>query len=300
MGYPDIQGVSYNSDGKTLYATLWVNPFMINQGTSYTQVKNSWISGVYQMYIDFPSVYDNGTHDIYSIKWNPPNQKWSPILEERNIGEGKNKVLGLISDREDFIDNDKKYVTFSLNRSMLNLPDRYKIIFSVWGIFQNNEGRVCDLIDTTGFIDIPPPQFNLSISDVPSYIRKGQTINVPVHIASNSGINSQARLEAINNTDSIHLNINPKKVNIPPYSVADSLLEIKALDSNYPAQVTLKATISFASSPGLQSGAILSIPSIINNITKEVRFSIGIQPELGIFDYVNNTLNTGVPQPRKH
>ena len=60
MGYPDIQGVSYNSDGKTLYATLWVNPFMINQSNSYTQVKNSWISGVYQMYIDFPSVYDNG------------------------------------------------------------------------------------------------------------------------------------------------------------------------------------------------------------------------------------------------
>ena len=121
IDYPDIQDVSYNSDGKTLYATLWVNPFMINQSTSYTQVKNSWISGVYQMYIDFPSVYDNGTDYIYSIKWNPLNQKWSPILEERNIGEGKNKVLGLISDREDFIDNDKKYVTFSLNRSMLNL-----------------------------------------------------------------------------------------------------------------------------------------------------------------------------------
>ena len=152
-----------------------------------------------------------------------------------------------------------------------------QLLRTIGQTYYRGAGRVCDLIDTTGFIDIPPPQFNLSISDVPSYIRKGQTINVPVHIASNPGINSQARLEAINNTDSIHLNINPKKVNIPPYLVADSLLEIKALDSNYPAQVTIKATISFASSPGLQSGAILSIPSVINNITKGVRFSIGIQ-----------------------
>jgi hypothetical protein len=73
------------------------------------------------------------------------------------------------------------------------------------------------------------------------------------------------------------------------YLVADSLLEIKALNSKYPAQVTLNATISFTSSPVLQSGTVFSRPSI-NNISEEVRFSIGILPELGLFDYVNNVL----------
>ena len=76
-----------------------------------------------------------------------------------------------------------------------------------------------------------------------------------------------------------------------PYSVADSLLEIKALDSKYPAQVTLNATISFLSSPVLQSGTVNSAP-LINNISEEVRFSIGILPELGLLDYVNNVLST--------
>jgi hypothetical protein len=36
---PDIRGVSYHSDGKTINATLWVSPLLINQSTSYSQVK---------------------------------------------------------------------------------------------------------------------------------------------------------------------------------------------------------------------------------------------------------------------
>ena len=290
--YPDIKGVSYNSNGKNIYATLWVNPIMINQSVSYSQVRNSWISGGYQMPIDILSVYDNGTDYVYRIEWNPRNHSWSQTLEERNIDSGgKNKIYGLISDSEDFYNSDRKYVTFLLNHSKLSLPDRYKIIFSTWGAFQNDEGRLCVITDTTSFIDIPPPQFNLSISDLPSYIRKGQKINVPVHISSDSGINSQAILNATYNDQLITLDINPEKVNIPPYSVADSLLEIKALDSTYPAQVRLNATFSFASSPVLQGGSIISTPSI-NRIYEEIRFSLGILPELELYDYVSNMFST--------
>lgn len=108
---------------------------------------------------------------------------------------------------------------------------------------------------------------------------------------SNSGINSLAKLQAIYNNNSIGLSIIPELVNIPPYSVADSLLEIKALNSTYPAQVIVNASISFPSSPVLQSGTIIPTPSI-NNISDEVRFTLGILPELGLFDYVNNTLST--------
>ena|SRR5215208_6400451 len=292
INIPDIKGVSYNSDGETTYATLWVSPLLINQSTSYSQVKNSWISGGYDMSIDIPSVYDGGIDYVYRITWNPRNQSWIQTLEERNLDTaGKNKILSPIVGHEDFFDADSKYVTFLLNRTMLSLPDKYKIIFSTWGAFQNNEGHLCAMTDTTSFIDIPPPLFNLSISDLPAHIRKGETINVPIHISSDSGINSQAILKAAYDPDSIVLDIIPEKVNVPPYSVADSLLEIKALDSNYPAQVTVNSTVSFSSSPILQSGAVLLGPST-NNISKEVRFSIGILPELGLFDYVNNALST--------
>jgi hypothetical protein len=290
--YPDIRGVSYNSDGKTIFATLWVNPLLMNHSTSYSQVKNSWISGGYDMSVDIPSVYDDGTDYIYRISWNPLNQSWLQLLEERNLDKaGKNKIVVPIVGDEDFIDTNRKYVTFSLDRTVLNLPDKYKIIFSTWGAFQNDEGNLCAMSDTTSFIDIPPPLFNLSISDLPSHIRKGETINVPIHISSDSGSNTQASLEAAYNPDSIELDIIPAKVNIRPYSVADSLLEIKALDSKYPAQVTLNATISFTSSPVLQSGTVISTP-LKNSISEEVRFSIGILPELGLIDYVNNVLST--------
>jgi len=290
--YPDIKGVSFNSDGKNVYATLWVNPILINQSVSYNQVRNSWISGGYQMPIDIPSVYDNGTDYVYRIEWNPRNHSWSQVLEERNLDSGgKNRIYGLINDSKDFYNSDRKYVTFLLNRSTVSLPDRYKIIFSTWGAFQNDEGHLCVITDTTSFIDIPPPQFNLSISDLPTYIRKGQKIDIPVHITSDSGINSQAILNAAYNDQLITLDINPEKVNIPPYSVGDSLLEIKALDSRYPAQVRLNATFSYASSPVLQGGSIISTPSI-NSIYKEIRFSLGILPELSLYDYVSNTLGT--------
>jgi hypothetical protein len=290
--HPDIRGVSYNSDGKTIYATLWVSPLLINQSTSYSQVKNSWISGGYDMSIDIPSIYDDGNDFIYRILWNPLNQSWLQTLEERNLDRaGKSKIVRPIVGHEDFFDAGSKYVTFSLDRTELSLPDKYKIIFSTWGASQNDEGRLCAMSDTTSFIDIPPPLFNLSISDLPSHMRNGETINVPVHISSDSGSNTQATLEAAYNHDSIKLDITPAKVNMRPYSVADSLLEIKALDSKYPAQVTLNATISFLSSPVLQSGTVNSAP-LINNISEEVRFSIGILPELGLLDYVNNVLST--------
>jgi hypothetical protein len=290
--YVDIKGVSYNSDGETIHATLWVNPMSINQNTSYNQVRNSWITGGFQMPIDIPSIYDNGTDYNYKIDWHPLNKTWSRTFEERNIDRhGKNRIYDLSSENEESVDSRNSYLTFSLNRSVLELPDQFKIIFSAWGAFQNNEGRLCVITDSTSFIDIPPPLFNLSLSDLPSYIRKGQTITVPLRITSESGSNSQAILNALYNNDSIALKIIPSKVNIPPYSIADSLLEIEALDSKHPAQVTVNASISFPSSPLLRSGAILTTPSI-NNISEEVRFSLGILPELGLFDHVSNTLNT--------
>ena len=140
-------------------------------------------------------------------------------------------------------------------------------------------------------MDIPPPVFNLSISDPPPYIRKGESVVVPVQITSDSGNNAIAKLKAVYNNNSISLKITPEKVNIRPYSVADSFLEIKALDTGSPAQVVINASVSLPSSPILQSGAIISTPSV-NNITDEVRFTLGILPELGLFDYVNNALST--------
>ncbi len=291
-GYPDIKGVSYNSNGDTIYTTLWVNPMTMNQKSSYDGVVNEWIAGGYQMPIDIPSTYDYGTDYAYRLEWDPVNKTWSSSLEERNLGfGGKNKVYTLPAGIEDFVDSEGNYVQFSINRSTLGFPDRFKIIFSTWGAFQNDKGRLCAITDTTSFMDIPPPFFNLSISDLPSYIRKGESVVVPIHITSDSGNNAIARLKAAYNNDSISLRITPEKVNIRPYSEADSLLEIKALDTGSPAQVVVNASVSLPSSPILQSGAIISTPSV-NNITDEVRFTLGILPELGLFDYVNNALST--------
>jgi hypothetical protein len=291
--YPDIRGVSYKSDGEIIYATLWVDPIVIDQNTTFG-TQNKWVSGGYQMPIDIPSVYDYGTDYVYRLEWKPQNQTWSNTLEERNIGiGGKNKIYGPLGDAEEFMGTDGNHVIFLINRSMLSLPERFKIIFSTWGAFQNDEHHWCVLTDATSFIDIPPPVFNLSVSEIPSYIRKGETVIVPIRISSDSASNSLAQLKAVNNSNSIALNIIPEdgKVNIPPYSQGDSLLEIKALDSRYPAQVIVNASISFPSSPKLPSGAVILTPSI-NNISDEVRFSIGILPELGLYDYVKNTLDT--------
>jgi hypothetical protein len=291
-GYPDIKGVSYNSNGETIYATLWVNPMTMNKNSSYDGVVNEWIAGGYQMPIDIPSTYDFGTDYAYRLEWDPVNKTWLNSLEERNLGfGGKNRIYTLPAGIEDFVDSEGNYVQFSINRSTLGFPDRFKMIFSTWGAFQNDEGRLCAITDTTSFMDIPPPVFNLSISDLPSYIRKGESVVVPIHITSDSGNNAIAKLKAAYNNDSISLRITPEKVNIRPYSVADSLLEIKALDTGSPAQVVINASVSFPSSPILQSGAIISTPSV-NNISDEVRFTLGILPELGLFDYVNNTLST--------
>ena len=105
--YPDILGVSYNGNEKTIYATLWLNPVPINKSNFNTQADNIWISGGYQMSVDIPSVYDNGIDYVYRLEWKPQNATWQQTLEERNIGGSKNRVEGVINGSENF-DTDRK------------------------------------------------------------------------------------------------------------------------------------------------------------------------------------------------
>jgi hypothetical protein len=282
-GYPDIKGVTFSSDGKMLFATLWVNPVLVDQ--------NKWITGGYQMLIDIPSVYDNGTDYMYRIEWDIPNATWIQTLEELTLNkEGMNRIHNRTGS-QGIVENDRKYVSFSLDLNKISLPVRFKALFTAWGSLVNDEGNLCTTTDTTGFVDIPPPQFNLSISDPPTIFRKGETIIIPVEIASESGINSQVKLKAAYNNETIMLNMIPQELNIPPYSTAVSMLEIKALDNKYPAIVIVNATASSISSTLFPSGFALTTPSV-NNITDEIRFTMGILPELGLIDVVNNYLGT--------
>ena len=117
-GYPDIKGVSYNSNGDIIYATVWVNPMTMNRNSSYDGVVNEWIAGGYQMPIDIPSTYDYGTDYAYRLEWDPVNKTWSNSLEERNLGfGGKNKIYTLPAGIEDFVDSEGNYVQFSINSS---------------------------------------------------------------------------------------------------------------------------------------------------------------------------------------
>ncbi len=115
-------------------------------------------------------------------------------------------------------------------------------------------GQYCLLMDSTGFTDIPPPEIEILIPELPHSIRKGESINIPIELKSSSGQNTLAKMNVtygnISNKSALHFNIVPNEVSISPYGVGYAILQIRASDVDYPAYINVASNISFNTSPG--------------------------------------------------
>jgi hypothetical protein len=289
--FPNIQAVSYYSDGKTLFATLWLSSKFKDIDNMTEQHRS------YAFFIVSDSVYNANQSYEVSVDWNPPNSnntwikkyhEWSPI-------PGYDKVLhqeNITSNHPGFFERGKNYVDLSLDLGTLGYPDKYNVVSYATETFITQSGVICSLTDITDAVHIPLPEFILSTIPNSLVLRPGEENKIELQLKSNTTLNSNVMFstERIDGLDSA---IIPKEIPISSFGVATSTLYIKALENaiSQPHTLRINANITIPIKvTNLVNGKTAGPSLNIRSITKNTDFIITVQPPLTISEQINNFL----------
>jgi hypothetical protein len=291
---PDIEGVSYYSNGKTLNATVWLSsPFKehIVNGTLWSASSFKelpWHQMGYTMSIDTLSVYDTGATDYFAeIKWDFMNETWSKIIYEGSkIGE-KREIDGLYN-YTDFFDDGRRYFVFSLDLAKINYPDQYKVIITAYDNFLNND-LFCYLYDSTNWVHIPPPEFVMTTKPTSTVLRPGETKNIELQVRSDSNLKSNVYLST-ERTQGIELMFQPNYIFVPPKGIATSVISVKAQDNakDSPYTLPLHARIYFITEGTLRGGEKIIGNPQVGSITESSNLAIEVLKPLSPQEHLNN------------
>jgi hypothetical protein len=229
----------------------------------------SWHETIFTMAIAIGSVQHPAVTDYRVILSRSPinnntintnNNKNSTWAWTRNVVEvsayDKQRVLEEEKNYRAFYQQGKPYILFSFDLSKINFPQQYNAVFYITDYFVKQH-RFCRLIDITNWVNIPPPEFTMSITPSNSIVlRPGEVKDIELTIKGNTNLPSEAHLTDSNNNSNnnnnnnktISLSFTPNKVSILPSSVGTSTLHVKALDSAEPISVytiPIVANISF-------------------------------------------------------
>jgi hypothetical protein len=291
--FPNIQAVSYYSDGKKLFATLWLSSSFRDIDNMTEQHRS------YAFFIVSDSELQNNANQSYevSVDWNFPNSnnswikkyhEWSPI-------PGYDKVLyqeNITSDHPGFFERGKNYVDLSMDLGTLGYPDKYSVVSYATETFITQSGVICSLTDVTDAVHIPLPEFILSTIPNSVVLRPGEESKIELQLKSNTTISSNVMFstEPIDGLDSA---IVPKEISISPFGVATSTLYIKALENAISQPHTLRINANITTPIkviNLVNGKTAGPSLNIRSINKNTDFIITVQPALTISEQINNFL----------
>jgi hypothetical protein len=197
---PDIEAITYQSDGRVLNATFWMS--------GPTDEKPSLLSSPrFLMGISFISNYKNATLDYtVSVDWDGQIGYWTKTLEEHipysdkviydaplyKVRLSNSPITNVkILDRENASERLVGQMNLSVNLSDIGYPDRYFLRFvKVNTIIEKNIGFcvLADYLDTAAFI--PQPQFSISLPEEHVMLRPGDSKTVGLRINSTIPIES--------------------------------------------------------------------------------------------------------------
>jgi hypothetical protein len=281
----DITTVNYYSDGKYLYATLWLS-------SPLEEFVNNLTSREYVIYVDVKSVYDAGISDYGSgISWRNSSDSWTKELYEYSAIGDRWKYLKIMPNNTGFFERGNNYVSLSLDLELINLPEEYTVIFATADTFRKNNNVYCNFLDNTGFFSVPPPQYNITTSQNSLFLKKGQEKTIELRMKSDANFNSYSYLSK-NQIKGLEVGLSPTQLSLPSNGITTSLIHIKALENATVGPYTLSIKSSVYPNETLSSGFAKlkenlphSIPGGITDLT------VIVEEPLGVLDYVNNALN---------
>jgi hypothetical protein len=234
----------------------------------------SWHETTFTMAIAIGSVQHPAVTDYRVILSRSPinnntsntNNNKSTWVWTRNVVEvsayDKQRLLEEEKNYRAFYQDGKPYVLFSFDLGKINFPQQYNAVFYITDYFVK-EHRFCRLIDITNWVNIPPPEFTMSITPSNSIaLRPGEEKDIELAIKGNTNLPSEAYLTDANNNNNnkndnnngdnnnkdVSLSFIPNKVSILPSSIGTSTLHVKALDDAKPISaytIPIVANISF-------------------------------------------------------
>jgi hypothetical protein len=240
LQFPNIQSISYMSDGDKLNATVWLSQ-LFSESLYSELLRNETLSPPYDfsantsvpastsdellldssslssspriiqfvMVIDILSVFDKGID--YTVELSSPtepeNPQWTRNVYE--ISAFGNKKLIQTKSFDSFPFNDKDFVDFSIDLNSIGNPDKYKLLFYIADLYPV-DGNYCRQIDTSSWSLIPTPKFTIIPSTSNVIMKSNEIKDILVVINTNSALVSKAIL-GINYTDISNNTIKNKK-----------------------------------------------------------------------------------------
>jgi hypothetical protein len=283
----------------------------------------SWREITYTLAVDIDSVHDAGTDYRVKILRTPnDNNNGQPSMESWNWTKqvqevsayDKIRVLEQAKNFTSFYKTGDPYILFSFDLNSVNAPRQYKAVFYITDYYVINH-RLCRLIDTTNWVIIPPPDFDISIKPTSSIVlRPNEERTVQLQIKGNSDLQSEAVLTTttpdgsntsitpvsgknMNNSDKsqgygnddISLQFTPEKVPVPPSGVGTSTVYIKALENATAKLYTFPITtnISFPTSIMNRGGEIFNNSRSVN-VMESANLTLTVLPPYTFDEQMNN------------
>jgi hypothetical protein len=296
--YPDLEAISYFSDGKTLNATLWLSaPF---EEKPFGHVPS------YSMYIHINSFYESTQPDYeVTVFWDIDSHNWTRDVIE--LSSNDSRIVSETRNFTNFFDNNpeaggkaKGRVTLNFNLQSINSPDSYIGFFSLEDRFSKNENQCLIVDDSDNAIYVPIPEFTVSTMPNSVELRPGDVKDVQLRV--NSSIHSSPRITfSTNQSSGIEVNLVPKQEFLTPAAMTTSFLHLKALTNatyRYNAPYTIRI-LPNASFPKIGS-TLLRGKSTINQMSatiplKTAYLTVTILPPIGPLDAIKDTFVSWTP-----
>jgi hypothetical protein len=309
---PDIQSLSYMSDGDKLKVTVWLSKIFSEELLYEDILKNETSSDIseisssqprmvqFVMAIDIVSVLNRGIDYTMELSSHTESDNLVWTQNDYEISAFGNKKLINNKTFDAFPYNDKNFVVFALDLKSIGNPDRYKLLSYIVDTYSIN-GEDYRIVDTSSWTLIPPPEFNIIPSTSNIVMRPPQEKNIIVNLNTNSDLETNATL-GINYTSDdegeeekdVNIKFLSNNITISPFTNNSAILNIITLNDEQlktkEIPIKIRANISFPPSLTNRGGETYYNNKTIS-ILEYSDLTLTILPPLPLSETIKNWLN---------
>ena len=258
----DIAEVTYSSNGKTLNSTIWLLfPFKV-MPIAYSTLN-------YGMLIDSDYDENTGQQGIdyqLEIKWNNETKTWSRTLTEWAAAVS-GRILSKSDNISSFYNGQSYFVLLPLDLGNIQFPSKFRVIYYA----ESKKESSPLLTDFTKWINIPPPDLQMTTYPKSIDLIQGESKTVELTINSTTGLEPTVMLSSRYQDSDPALDFSTKKLKIPSDGTASVPLTVWTSSNTSIAPHTISILTS-SSYPDLEFVKVDSVPH-------DTKFPLKIQGE---------------------
>lgn len=192
----------------------------------------------------------------------------------------------------------KDYVEFAVDLNSIGDPKKLYFLTYITGSYVDYSGNYCNVVDTTNWIQVPPPEFHIFISPNSFFMRPGEKKDIPILISGNIDQQSNVSLK-IDRLDIANANLTLLSTNTVVSSISNGssilhleISDIESKNSNY-YYIPISAKIFFPTKIPIRNDIIDN--KAIESIEEYSAIGLTILPSLTPLEKLEELLKTVRP-----